>query len=118
MASNTSIPLAKIAATSLGLALCGVESWLNAGYIAKSEGLASPMVAAVIVASIGAAAALPFAERSAKEGQWLKTVTPKKPVATPSNKQLSQLRRYLCGCAKTGPVKLAASRNKGGNHEV
>lgn len=66
------IPLTKIVATGIGLALCGVEVWLNAEHIAHTEGWASSLVAAVIAASIGAAAALPLAERAAKSRQTAK----------------------------------------------
>jgi hypothetical protein len=55
--SNT-IPLMKFVATGVGSALCGVEVWLNAEHIARAEGWASSLVAAVVVATIGAAAAL------------------------------------------------------------
>ena len=58
-----SIPLMKFVATGVGSALCEVEVLLNAEHIAHVEGWASSMVAAVVVASIGAAAALPLATR-------------------------------------------------------
>jgi hypothetical protein len=75
MASRSNnIPLMKFVATGVGLALCGVEVWLNAEHIAQVEGWASSLVAAVVVASIGAAAALPLAERAAKAGQIAKAI--------------------------------------------
>jgi hypothetical protein len=75
MASHTNnIPLMKFVATGTGLALCGVEVWLNAEHIAQTEGWASSLVAAVTVASIGAAAALPLAERAAKARQLAKAI--------------------------------------------
>ncbi len=67
-------PAMKIVATGVGAALCGVEVWLNAEHIAHLEGWASSLVAAVVVASIGAAAALPLAERAAKAKQAAKAV--------------------------------------------
>ncbi len=66
------IPLMKFVATGVGLALCCVDTWLNADHIAHIEGRASSLVAAVVVASIGAAAALPLAERAAKTRQAAK----------------------------------------------
>jgi hypothetical protein len=75
MASRTkTIPLMKFVATGVGLALCGVDTWLNAEHIAHVEGWASSLVAAVVVASIGASAALPLAERAAKTRQAAKAV--------------------------------------------
>ena len=70
---NTSTyPIVKLVATALGIAICGVETWLNAEYIAQAEGWGSSLVAVVITASVGAAAALPIAEHACKSGQWLK----------------------------------------------
>jgi hypothetical protein len=66
------IPLTKFVATGTGLALCAVDTALNAEHIAHVEGWASSLVAAVVVASIGAAAALPLAERAAKTRQAAK----------------------------------------------
>jgi hypothetical protein len=71
---NDRIPLMKFVATGVGLALCGVDTWLNAEHIAHVEGWASSLVAAVVVASIGASAALPLAERAAKTRQAAKAV--------------------------------------------
>jgi hypothetical protein len=68
------IPLMKFVATGVGSALCGVEVWLNAEHIARAEGWASSLVAAVVVATIGAAAALPLAERAAKAKQVAKAI--------------------------------------------
>jgi hypothetical protein len=72
--SPNTTPVMKIVATGVGVALCGVEVWLNAEHIAHVEGWASSLVAAVIVASIGAAAALPLAERAAKAKQMAKSI--------------------------------------------
>ena len=69
---SNNIPLMKFVATGVGIALCGVEFWLNAEHVAHVEGWASSLVAAVVVASIGAAAALPLAERAAKARQAAK----------------------------------------------
>jgi hypothetical protein len=41
---NKSIPLMKFVATGVGLALCGVDTWLNAEHIAHVEGWASSLV--------------------------------------------------------------------------
>jgi hypothetical protein len=66
--------IAKVVATGLGVALCGVETWLNAEHIAHAEGWGSSLVTAAIVASIGAAASLPFVERCWKTGQSAKAI--------------------------------------------
>jgi hypothetical protein len=63
------IPVAKVVATFLGAAMCGVETWLNAEHIAHAEGWLSSLVAVAITASIGAASALPLAEHALKTGQ-------------------------------------------------
>jgi hypothetical protein len=68
-----SIPAFKIVATSVGVALCIAETWLNAEHVAKTEGWISSLVLVVIVASFGAASALPLAERALKSGQTAKT---------------------------------------------
>jgi hypothetical protein len=68
------IPITKIVATCLGVALCGVETWLNAEHTASSEGWGSSLVTATIIASISAAAALPIAERTWVDGQKAKAV--------------------------------------------
>lgn len=65
---------AKIVATGLGIALCSVEAWLNAEHVASLEGWGSSLVAATIVASVGAAASLPFVERSWNAGQPVKAI--------------------------------------------
>lgn len=72
--SKHNTPIMKYVATGVGITLCGVETWLNAEHIAKTEGLVSSLVAAVVVASIGAAAALPLAERAAKASQKAKAL--------------------------------------------
>jgi hypothetical protein len=69
---TTPIPLSKLTAVLLGAGLVGVEIWTNVEFVAKSEGLASSPVAMVVAASAGAAAALPFAERAVKQGDWFK----------------------------------------------
>jgi hypothetical protein len=61
-------PFAKVIATLLGAALCGLEAYLNSEYFARLEGWASPMVFIVAMATIGGAAALPLAERAHKAG--------------------------------------------------
>jgi hypothetical protein len=66
------IPLMKFVATGVGIALCGGDTWLNAEHIAHSEGWASSLVVVVILATIGAALALPIAERCAKTKQPVK----------------------------------------------
>lgn len=65
---------AKIVATVLGVALCATEGWLNAEHVASLEGWGSSLVAATIVASIGAAASLPFVERSWNSKQPVKAI--------------------------------------------
>jgi hypothetical protein len=70
---SNNIPYSKLTATCVGAALCCTETWLNVEFIAQTEGWASSLVAAVAVASLGAATALPLAERAAKAGHWLKT---------------------------------------------
>src|SRR5271157_4017098 len=64
----------KIVATSIGIALCSVEVWLNAESVAKVEGWQSSLIPAVIIASISAAAAIPLSERAILSGQWLKSL--------------------------------------------
>lgn len=72
---NKTISRAKIVATTIGVALCATDCWLSAEMVSRSEGTwLSSLVASVIVAAIGAAAALPFAERAAKQGEWLKSI--------------------------------------------
>jgi hypothetical protein len=66
------IPLSKITAIGIGVSLAAVETWLNVDFVSKTEGLLSSPVAAVVASSVGAAAAIPYAERSAKQGHWLK----------------------------------------------
>ena len=68
------IPYFKIVATGLGIGAAGVEIWLNVEFVAKSEGLASSVTAAVVTASILAAASIPLAERAAKTGHWAKAL--------------------------------------------
>ncbi len=72
--AKTSIPLSKLTATGLGVALAGVETWLNSEHIARVEGWASSLVVAVVVASVSAAASLPLAERAVKAGQIAKAI--------------------------------------------
>ncbi|MGA7329686.1 MAG: hypothetical protein WBX25_35700 [Rhodomicrobium sp.] len=73
MASRSNpTPFMKFAATGVGIALCGGDTWLNAEHIARSEGWASSLVVVVILATIGAAIALPIAERCAKTKQPVK----------------------------------------------
>lgn len=69
-----SIPTYKKVATTIGVLFCGVEGWLNAEHVAASEGWFSSLVVAVVIASAGAAAAIPLAERAWKSGQTAKTV--------------------------------------------
>jgi hypothetical protein len=69
-----SLPYWKITATVGGLALTACAVALNASHVAASDGWTSPLVASGIVVTICAAAALPIAERCAKEGQPLKAV--------------------------------------------
>lgn len=59
-------PLFKLFASLFGIALCGLETSLNAQFFAQLDGWVSPMVAIVAVASIGAAAALPIRARLQK----------------------------------------------------
>jgi hypothetical protein len=66
------IPIIKIVAAFLGFVFAGVEIWLNTEFLAKQEGLVSPVTATVVVASIGAAVFIPIAEAAAKAGQWFK----------------------------------------------
>jgi hypothetical protein len=68
------IPLIKIVAALLGFIFAGVEIWLNTEFLAKQEGLVSPVTATVVVASIGAAVFIPIAEAAAKTGQWFKGI--------------------------------------------
>lgn len=63
-AIRRSYPIDKILATLFGGAFCGVEIWLNAEHTAASSGWGSSLVAATILATAGAAAALPFMERA------------------------------------------------------
>jgi hypothetical protein len=65
----TPISYSKLTAVLLGAGLIGVEIWTNVEFVAKSEGLVSSPVAMVVAASMGAAAALPFAEYAAKR-RW------------------------------------------------
>lgn len=67
------ISLSKTIATVLGAALCGLEAWLNSEYFAGllPGGWWNPTVYLVAMATVGCAAALPFAERSYKARQWL-----------------------------------------------
>ncbi len=69
---TTPIPYSKLTAVSLGAGLIGVEIWTNVEFVARSEGWASSPVAMVVAASVGAATALPFAERTAKQRHWFK----------------------------------------------
>lgn len=73
MQDTERIPIAKIVATCLGVALCGVETWLNAEHTANAEGWGSSLVTATVIASVSAAAALPLAERSWADGQKFKS---------------------------------------------
>jgi hypothetical protein len=68
------IPVWKIAATVGGSALTGAAVWLNATYIAHTEGWGSPLVTAGIIVTLCAAVTPPFAERAAKAGQSAKAV--------------------------------------------
>jgi hypothetical protein len=68
------IPIIKIVAAVLGFVFAGVEIWLNTEFLAKQEGLVSPVTATVVVASIGAAVFIPIAEAAAKAGQWFKAL--------------------------------------------
>jgi hypothetical protein len=65
------ISLSKPIATVLGAVLCGLEAWLNSEYFASllPGGWWNPTVYLVAGATVGCAAALPFAERSRKAGQ-------------------------------------------------
>jgi hypothetical protein len=75
MARRTNhIPTTKIAAICLGVGFTAVEVWTNTEFVAQTEGWASSPVATVVAASVGAAVALPFAERAAKQSHWFKTV--------------------------------------------
>jgi hypothetical protein len=69
-----SVPIIKIVAAFLGFVFAGVEIWLNTEFLAKQEGLVSPVTATVVVASIGAAVFIPIAEAAAKAGQWFKAL--------------------------------------------
>jgi hypothetical protein len=68
------IPIIKIVAALLGFVFAGVEIWLNTEFLAKQEGLVSPVTATVVVASIGAAVFIPISEAAAKAGQRFKAV--------------------------------------------
>ncbi|MGA7326165.1 MAG: hypothetical protein WBX25_17180, partial [Rhodomicrobium sp.] len=68
------MPIIKIVAALLGFVFAGVEIWLNTEYLAKSEGLLSPVTATVVVASIGAAVFIPVGEAAWKTGQWFKAI--------------------------------------------
>ena len=72
MAQHKHTPVAKISAIGLGVGFTCTEIWSNVEFVAGSEGLASSPVAMVAAASVGAAAALPFAERAVKQRQRLK----------------------------------------------
>ncbi len=67
-------PILKVVATGIGTLLCATETWLITDHIASAEGWTSPLVAVIIIAVIGAAAALPFAEHAAKARQSAKAV--------------------------------------------
>jgi hypothetical protein len=74
MAQRQQYPIFKIVATALGSTFGAVECWLNADTIAKVAGWVSPDVAIIVMASGGALAALPLAERAWKAGQPLKAL--------------------------------------------
>jgi hypothetical protein len=67
-------PIAKIAATILGLAAGALEIWLNSEAAAQPDGWLSLGVVLVAVPSLLALAALPIAEHAAKAGQWFKAI--------------------------------------------
>lgn len=69
---NYNIPSSKIAAIALGVGFTFTEIWTNVEFVAQSEGWTSSPVATVVAASVGAAAALPYAERAAKLSHWIK----------------------------------------------
>jgi len=67
-----SYPIFKIVATTLACGFFTVETWLNADTAAQAAGWLSPAVALIIMASIGAFASLPLAERAAAARQYVK----------------------------------------------
>ncbi len=67
-----SYPVFKIVATTLACSFFAVETWLNADTVAHVDGWLSPAVALVTMASLGAFAALPLAERAAAARQYAK----------------------------------------------
>jgi hypothetical protein len=67
MASRTHfITPYKVVAIGVGAGLVGLDAWLNAEFIAHTEGWASSLVWIVIATTSGAAFALPMAEQAAK----------------------------------------------------
>ena len=73
MASFQNIPYDKVVAIVIATGLVGGETWLNGEFVARSgEGWASSPVYIVVIASVSAAAAPCFMERSYKAGDWAK----------------------------------------------
>ena len=70
---QTTLPLFKIVAIGLGGSLCVIETGLNVEYIVRLEGWTSFMVYAFAGVNSGAAMTPLFAERAAKNKEWLRS---------------------------------------------
>lgn len=74
MGRDASYRICQTVATVVGAVLIGTDTWLNAEHTMESEGHFGSLTFATVAATIGAAAALPLAERAISAGHHAKSL--------------------------------------------